>query len=315
MSFALQSFEPLSVGIRRLLGEQLAGALLQLLAQAAPAGEGSDPVEAVHEARKCLKRSRTLLRLMRRALGRAQATTFNATLRAVGQKLSPYRDQQMLLEAVDRLAHQTASSPFAEALSPVRAGLRSRSLQQPLPDELLQTILPELRAVAAALDHALVERREAELRSSLRAGLRRMLRRGQRAYFLAYSEPSDENFHEWRKRVKDVYYTASLLHPTRPEKLAGWVDALDQLSEDLGDEHDLGILAKTLHEQPLADAAATALTLQLIARRREDLRITARLGGEVLYQRSAKGACRFLTRGLQRKKSPASPLFPKRTSH
>lgn len=314
MSLALQSFEPLSVGIRRLLGEQLAGAVRQLLAQAAPAGEGSDPVEAIHEARKNLKRSRTILRLLRRALGRSQTMALNARLREVGLKLSPYRDQQMLQEAIERLAKQTASSPFAEALSPVQAALQARHPPAPLPEAIVQAIVPELRAIAASLDQALLEQSERRLRTSLRAGLRRMLRRGGRAFFLAYSEPSDENFHAWRKRVKDVFYAACLLHPTRPQRLASWVDALDQLSEDLGDEHDLGILAKVLHEQPIADVAATALTLQLITRRRADLRATVRLGGDVLYEHSAKDTTRFLTRGLRRQKPTASPPRPPRLS-
>jgi CHAD domain-containing protein len=307
MLFSLQSFEPLSVGIRRLVGEQLAGAVRHLLSQAAPAGEGSDPVEAIHETRKCLKRVRTILRLARRALGRSQAQAINLRLRDVGQALSPYRDRQMLTEAIARLAKQTASSPFAEALAPVQTALSSRHPPMPLPEELLQAIVPTLRTVAATLDDALLKMSESKLRVSLRAGLRRMLRRGGRAYFLAYSEPSDENFHAYRKRVKDVYYTACLLHPTRPQRLSGWVDLLDALSEDLGDEHDLGILATVLHEQPIADSAATTLTLQLIARRRQDLRATARVGGGRLYQRSAKDTTQSMTRGLSRKKPPPGP--------
>lgn len=307
MSFALQPFEPLTVGIRRLLDEQLAGVVLHLLAQADPATDRADPVESVHEARKCLKRSRTLVRLLRRALGRSQAQAINVRLGAVAGRLSSYRDQHMLQEALDRLAKQTASSPFAEALPPIQAALRRRQSVQPIAEDLLGWIVTEVRAIAAALQQELLPLREGSLRTSLQAGLRRMLRRGQRAYFLAYSEPSDEHFHDWRKRVKDVYYTACLLHPTRPQKLAVWVDSLDPLSEDLGDEHDLGILAKALASQPIGDEAATALTLRLIARRREDLRATARMGGEVLYQRSAKAASRFLTRGLMANKSAAKP--------
>ena len=304
MPFALQSFEPISVGLRRLLGEQLAGALRHLLAQAAPAGEAADPVESVHEARKCLKKSRTLLRLARRAIGQKAAADLNARLREVGQKLAPFRDQHMLIETVERLARRTASSPYSEALTPVQAALRALHPVYPLPEDLVQAIVSELRAIAAAAETLIAEQSDRRLHRSLERGLVRMLRRGQRAYFLAYSEPSDEHFHEWRKRVKDVFYTACLLHPTRPQKLAAWVDSLDQLSEDLGDEHDLGILARALHEQPVADAAATALTVQLIARQRDDLRATARLGGDAMYRDSARATARFMTRRLRRRASP-----------
>lgn len=300
MSFALQSFEPLTVGIRRLLGEQLAATQRHLLSQHAQAGEGADPVFAIHEARKGLKRSRTLLRLLRRALGRDAAQALGTKLREVGRQLSPYRDRHMLSEAAARLASSTAASPFAEALGPVQAALSEQARVESLPEAALRELLPELRGVGATLEDTLRECDEKTLRSSLRAGLRRLLRRGRRAFVQAYREPSDLHFHEWRKRVKDVYYAACLLHPTRPERLAPWVDALDQLSEDLGDEHDLGILARVIQEQTLGGAAAAALTLQLIGRRREELRLTARLMGDELYRRSARDLTRRFTRGLRR---------------
>lgn len=311
MPFALQSFEPLSVGIRRLLGEQLAAVQRHLLSQNATSGEGADPAFAVHEARKGLKRSRTLLRLLRRALGRDEAGALGEKLRDLGRVLSPYRDRHMLSEAAARLAKTTAASPFAEALGPVRAALAEQAAVQPLPEEVLRAILPALRGVAATLETQLHGIDEDTLRASLRAGLRRLLRRGRRAFKLAYRQPSDANFHEWRKRVKDVYYASCLLHLSRPQKLAPWVDLLDQLSEDLGDEHDLGILATVLHERTLGGAAAVALTLQLIGRRREELRLTARLGGDALYARSSRGMTRLFTRGLRSHRSSLALPVPR----
>jgi hypothetical protein len=67
----------------------------------------------------------------------------------------------------------------------------------------------------------------------------------------------------------------------------------------LGDEHDLGILANELQARTLGGVAAVALTLQLIARRRDELRITSRLAGEALYRRSPAAMTRMFTRGLR----------------
>ncbi len=161
MPFVLQSFEPLSVGIRRLLGEQLASVHRHLLSQNAQAGEGADPTFAIHEARKGLKRCRTLLRLLRRALGRDEAQALGAKLRDLGRLLSPYRDRHMLAEAAARLAEKTAASPFAEALGPVRSALSEQDLLQPIPEEILRTLLPVLRSVAATLETRLRELDEA----------------------------------------------------------------------------------------------------------------------------------------------------------
>lgn len=291
VAFLLSVDERLIHGLIHVLLEQLDGGISHLATQ-----EG-DPVEAIHETRKSLKRIRTTLRLLRGALGGARFKQENRCFAELGRKLAPARDAQMLVKAAERLAKQSADSPYAEAVTPVLHALEARVPAQPLDEELLRELVSSLQDARERLQGYLLELSPRAVRSSFRSGVRRMVKRGKAAYMLAYSEPSDDNFHNWRKRVKDLYYAACLLHLTRPTKLAPLIDTLDQMSEDLGDEHDLSILAGAIHRDPqsMGGAVPAALVLQLIGRRREELRQELRQPGQELYRKRAKRTARRLT--------------------
>lgn len=295
MAFALRQGEPLGPGITRLVLGQLDSAVHHLAAQE------SDPTEAVHETRKAMKRTRTMLRLLRRALGTATFSKENAALRDIAGQLSKLRDEHMLVEATARLAKHLEGSPYAEAVTPVHEAFRQRASQPLLSEALLHELLHGLQAVRKRLESRLLDLSPSEIRASLRHGLRQMARRAGRAYTEAFVAPLDDNFHAWRKRVKDLYYTACLLHLTRPQKLAPLVDALDKLADDLGDEHDLGILATVMHENPqtAGGAVPVAMLLQLIARRREELRQALRPQGKSLHAQKAKRLARSMLKGLK----------------
>lgn len=64
MAYRLRPGEPVSDGLRRSAREQLDQAIDELSTRV-----GDDPVDAVHEARKALKKARSLLRLGRATLG------------------------------------------------------------------------------------------------------------------------------------------------------------------------------------------------------------------------------------------------------
>src|SRR5258708_15900424 len=94
--FSLVSGEPLGEGLRRLLLQQLQIAIGLL----AKPGDSFD--EAIHEVRKCFKRSRSLLRLVRAVIGDAYRAE-DRRLRAAGRSLSEVRDAQVLIETLAHL--------------------------------------------------------------------------------------------------------------------------------------------------------------------------------------------------------------------
>jgi CHAD domain-containing protein len=78
----------------------------------------------------------------------------------------------------------------------------------------------------------------------VRTGLERAYRRGRRDLRRVRQDASDEAVHEWRKRVKDLWYQLRLLRNAWPAPLKAASDEAHELSALLGDHHDLAVLAQ-----------------------------------------------------------------------
>ena len=83
MAYKFLADEPVSAAIIRCGREQLDRAITQLTERI-----NDDPVGAVHNARKAIKKERSLLRLARGAMPSGQRRSENATLRAAARGLS-----------------------------------------------------------------------------------------------------------------------------------------------------------------------------------------------------------------------------------
>jgi hypothetical protein len=73
---------------------------------------------------------------------------------------------------------------------------------------------------------------------------------GRAAMRAARKDPSTEALHDWRKRVKDLWYEERLITAAWPPLLEASSSELKVLSELLGDDHDLAVLAEHLPELP-----------------------------------------------------------------
>src|SRR5690348_1990177 len=113
MSYVLDPGEPLGDGLRRILMEETLGA-----AQGLEQASESTWIEAVHEARKSVKKSRAIVRLVRRPLG-ALSGEVNANLRDIGRDLSEVRDANVLVATADTLAGAGEGSRSQELFGPV----------------------------------------------------------------------------------------------------------------------------------------------------------------------------------------------------
>jgi CHAD domain-containing protein len=101
-------------------------------------------------------------------------------------------------------------------------------------------------------------------RAVLHEGLARTRRQARRMMAAAHADPTVEAMHDWRKRVKDGWYQARLLTPVRPGVLGPFAEAVGVLGEDLGDHHDLAVLAEHLAALPPGPHAAAVP--QMLAR-------------------------------------------------
>ncbi|HEY5316543.1 MAG TPA: CHAD domain-containing protein, partial [Solirubrobacteraceae bacterium] len=125
MSYRLEDGESVRDGLRRCSREQL-DAAIQELTEAVKA----DPVEAIHEARKALKKQRSLLRLARATLDpderRQEATGF----RDVARSLSGSRDADVMIEGLDDLAQRFVGTVPERTLTAARTRLLARRDEQ-----------------------------------------------------------------------------------------------------------------------------------------------------------------------------------------
>lgn len=127
---------------------------------------------------------------------------------------------------------------------------------------------------------------------ALRGGLQRSYARGRAGCATVSAGGSDEQVHEWRKRVKDLWYQQRLLTPACPELLEPTAQEMHRLTDLLGDEHDLSVLITRLDGLPLAEEDRQRVA-EWAAVRQAELRRSAIDLGTRLYAESPKA---FVTR-------------------
>ena len=128
---------------------------------------------------------------------------------------------------------------------------RNRALQNaPLSGEHRGLLREELRAIRVRAGNWEFPDRGFGLVAD---DLLEIYRRGRHALRKARKQNDSATLHEWRKRVKDLRYSAQMLTRKRPgDPNQQWIARLgaraDELGELLGEEHDLALLAECIHE-------------------------------------------------------------------
>ena len=277
MAYRLVSDEPVGQGIHRIALEELEFAIAQLRIE-----DETRRDEGIHEARKCIKKLRGIVRLLMPGLGDAGAKD-NIALRDTGRALSRLRDAAALVETVETLSEQHPADSGMEQLAVVRSALRRR-LEHTVRAEDCRTLTGG--AVAALKT---VKRRVSKWQLApagqfemLAPGLEATYRRARKALKRARAEQTPENLHALRRRVKDSWYHVRLLDGAFreiPEHGERWLGerSLGELQELLGDDHNLTILKAALEAEPAAFGGkkAVPVVLKLIARVQADLQSRA----------------------------------------
>jgi CHAD domain-containing protein len=263
---------------------------------------GHGPAEAVHEARKDIKKLRSLLRLLRDDLGETVYRRENDWLRETAQGLAGARDAEVLAVTLDGLVGNALP---AEAVAPLRAGLqgvRRRAAGDPGP--AMTVAAQRLDVVRQRLD-AWPLSGDA---TALSAGLRRSYARGRSRGRAARRSPSVDGLHEWRKRVKDLWYQATLVRCADPAGMKPAGDQAHELSTLLGDDHDLGLLGEAAAAGGFLFATRDdqQVLLDAVRRRRDAIQAEAFALAQRLYA-PKPGA---FVRGVEGWAAPATAGLP-----
>jgi len=253
MAYRLERDESVIAGLKRVVQDEIesAGTHLSGDKKAGDKKAGDKKAtrdEAIHEARKSIKKVRALLRLVSAELGGAYPRE-NARLRDIAGRLSEFRDAFALIATFDDLKKKYKDRA-GNKLHSVRAGL-SRKRSQAGSEEDVGIVLDR---AAAALGRAAKRVKAWPLQTdgfpAIGPGLEETYRAGRKALARARKDPRPENFHELRKRVKDHWYHMRLLEGLWTDMMSAYEKSLKDLETWLGNDHNLAVLRERIVAEP-----------------------------------------------------------------
>src|SRR5213083_2926204 len=241
MGFRLKLREPLPNGLKRVFREQIESTLQLCRHPAKQRGV------TVHEVRKHLKKLRAAMRLTVGEVGKNRHAREDRCVRKIGRLVSDLRDGQVRLQTLIQLRDETAKGvgdpPFPrieellslerESFSAAFAGWQKQAVPklEGVRDRLLEWPLTGLtwKQICGAVG--------------------KIYKRGQRGLAKTIKKPVPENFHAWRKRVKDLWYQLRILQPLNRLVLEEIAADARILGELLGREHDFDFLLARLENE------------------------------------------------------------------
>ena len=277
MPFHFKKAEPPARAVRRVCREHIGEALGRLRKSRHPA--------SVHGVRKEIKKLRAIFRLVRGEIGQGDYRRAAKALRRAADRLAAPRDARVTLEAFKKLAGGAARFPKIQKALQKHCRRETRRFRN------------SDSVVVAKRNLRKIIRRVAGLKikaagwAAIAPGLRQSYRRGRQACELARRQPRPENFHAWRKQVKNFWHHLRLLCPAWPAAVQALSSNLERLGELLGDEHDLFLLKQFIANHVAEEAREAAALNRLIERRQKNLRAAALKLGSPAYAETPAAVC------------------------
>lgn len=267
--------------VRRIAHEQIDGAIRAI--------DARNNAVATHEVRKCCKKVRALLRLVRPVF--VEYARENTAFRDIARSLSGTRDAKVLLDTCDLLIEGAPKGADTDLFLPLRKRLAHDLAKQAHGDDAAAHLKAARRLLEKAQSrcrHWTLERGGWE---ALGDGLGRIVRDARNAERQVHAEPSAMHYHELRKLMKYHWYHTRLLVPLWPETMAPRAAELSRLADELGLHHDICVfeewLGAALPELDGFDVAENLLPLAGDRRRQLEGRI-APLVARALAQKPAE---------------------------
>jgi CHAD domain-containing protein len=301
MAFCFKRKESVAKAIRRLGRERIESALECL--------KDDRHAEAIHCARKDIKKVRAVARLARDTIDNSEFRHLTRSLRKAASQLAGPRDAYVKARTLKNLArhyHRPIQSGVLRGLHSQLRRAFDAEMKQFTKEDRAKSVEHILRRVSRDFEDLNIDGKGWK---AIRPGVQSAYRRGRRAYQSARQDSSPEHLHAWRKRVKDLGYQINLLQPMWPEQLEAMACELESLGEHLGDAHDLFALQQSLPNAGDDQARKETTDLKkLIAQRQRELRTAAFAVGKRFYAEKPGAFCARLAkywRAWRRGKKPA----------
>ncbi|GAA4325593.1 CHAD domain-containing protein [Pontixanthobacter gangjinensis] len=278
MTYQLDKSLPLKKNITAIASEELQGCLYSL--------ENLNIHEAVHDIRKRLKKLRALARIVRDEMGEENYKHINIYFRDLGRELSDFRDLTAHLETIELLRERYGQFLYVNFFKPVSSQLEKErdAMEKELKKKnfFSEHLVEKLEYAQKDLVKWPVSSNDIQI---ILPSIERVYGRGKKALETAYANPSKENFHEWRKRVKYLWYQTLLLQETWPQFFETMEAEIHLLADFLGNDHDLMVFRQKLGSEKILgnDESRKELMDAITHQYSEILRRNARTKGELIY--------------------------------
>ena len=285
MSYRLENSETLSFGLKRIVLELIDNSVFNFAK-----GNGSLN-EDVHETRKNFKKTRTVLRLIRSDIGAESFRIENTFYRDSGRVLSDLRDSTVLIETFDKLLKNSELEMSNFDFSIFRNFLvekhKNISANKHNKSEVINSLSTELLLARSRVFDWPISGDKFKI---IKKNLQLIYEEGQVYMYAVFNEAIKENVHEWRKRVKNLWYSMRILSNLWPEIMSPLVTLIGKLSDNLGDTNDMFLLKERIitNQSKFKDDQHTRELINFIDRRIIDLLRDARSIGRKIYSEDSK---------------------------
>jgi CHAD domain-containing protein len=286
VGFRLKSGQSVSSEIRRIVLQQLDRATSELTSIGDPESD-----EAIHDARRRVKKIRAIIRLVRPVLDKAHRA--DPELRKVSKLLAPVADGQGVIDTLNQLLKRYRRELPPKTAAAIRSDLVDRGRRidsQASKDGVLEKAQVTLRAERQRVKDWKIN---ADGFRALAPGLKASVRRARAAMIAAWMNPTAAHHHTWRRHVKNHWFHVRLLGARCGYRLQAYQRQLEALDGILGEYHNLVLLHEVLVSDSTLAQTEVARCLAIVERYQRALRRHAHVLGIRIYSEKPR---RFVRR-------------------
>jgi len=294
LAFRLKASEPVRRGVRRLARKELRSARERLRRAKRPSDE------AIHDARKSLKKARAILLVIEADRGRHLGDA-RKRFQKVNRTLSPLRDADAMLEILEKLRAHAPRLLSEHTFARVRRRLVMEKRDARQHTGTAHRLKKVDRALRRLRKSAKRWRQSRTGFAALAPGIRTAHRDGRKALARARKRQRAADFHEWRKAMKSLWYALRLLQGTS-RRIDRDVAALHRAETSLGDDHNVVVLCEVLANDPSVCRTAVDVDRVRLAgdRYQCEMRTQALKAAGRIYARPSRGYVRHIEHEWER---------------
>jgi CHAD domain-containing protein len=277
MAFRLKQGASISNEVRRIVLKQLEAAISELHSVGDPQSD-----DAVHDARRRVKKIRAIIRLVRPVLDK-EYRAVDRDLSTVSRLLAPVADGRGIVETLKEIEHRYPASLSKRALAVARKGVLrngARADRDAHARGILKIAAGTLRSERSRVKRWRVR---GEGFRAIAPGLEESYRRARRMMLVTWSKPKPSHFHTWRRFVKDHWFHIRLLEGRCGNHLVAYERRIEALDGILGEYHNVILLRDLLVTDESLPHEEGARCLRVVSRYQRVLCRHAEILGARIY--------------------------------